>query len=280
MSTVRYFDDIPHIGRFGTLSEETGTSTTIFYRNGTRFTIRVDEKDVHGTTFHSLWRPLLKDDWQPGDSILDKYNKFFDLVVFHSLNQLQEINPVKPHWITLRDYLHTLAYHLKLVSDSTGPDGVCAVVTNGPQGVAAYELQPAAKIKNMPETIQEYSSSDLFVLDKEADWRTPPQKFRTTDGLICYFKGCKKSSRNVQTGKVTNMSLNTIEAHLHLYKYGQEMGDSYATRRSRVLSIVTDVASTSDQPETAAGQHEEDPKRALVAGILLSSPTRSPHAQS
>ncbi|RAO64993.1 uncharacterized protein BHQ10_001005 [Talaromyces amestolkiae] len=280
MSTVRYFDDIPHIGRFGMRDDDKGTSWTFFYRNGIRFTIHVDEKDVSGTTFHSLWRPLLGEDLGMGKSILHNYNKFFELIVSHSMSTLQEISPVKPHWITLRDYLHTPAYHLKLVADEKGTDGVRAVVIEGPEVVAAYELQPAATFKNMPQTIPEYPSSDLTVLDKEADWRRPPHKLRTTDGLICYFKGREQSSTNFETGEINNSSLDSIEAHLRLFKYGQEKGDSYATRRSKVLGIVTDVASASENSDPADEQHNAETNQALVAGILLSSPTISSHTQS
>lgn len=280
MSTVRYFDDIPHIGRFGMFDDKKGISWTLFYRNGTRFTIHVDEKDVSGTTFHSLWRPLLNEDLGMGKEILNNYNKIFDLVVSHSMDTLQEISPVEPHWITLRDYLHTPAYDFKLVADEKGTDGVRAVVTKGPEVVAAYEFKPAATFKNMPQTIPEFSSSDLTVLDKEADWRSPPHKFRTTDGLICYFKARKRSSRNVQTGEIRNTSLDSIEAHLRLFKYGQEKGDSYATRRSKVLGIVTDAISASDSSDPADDKHTEETNQTLVAGILLSSPTSSSHTQS
>lgn len=148
MSTVQYFDDIPHIGRFGMRDDDGGTSWTMFYRNGTNFTIHVDEKDVSATAFHSLWRPLLGDEPKEGESLTDSYNKFFDLVVSHSLSTLQEIDPVKPHWITLRDYLHTPAYELKLVADSSGTDGVRAVVTKGPESEGAYEFQPTTALNH------------------------------------------------------------------------------------------------------------------------------------
>lgn len=280
MSTVRYFDEIPHIGRFGSIDQDGGTSWTSFYRNGNQFNIDVDEKDVSGTAFHSLWRPLLGDEPKDSKSMVDSYNRFFDLVVSHSLSTLQEINPVKPHWISLRDYLHTPAYHLKLVADNAGTDGVRGVVTKGPDSVGAYEFQPTATFKNMPHTIPKHSSSDLFVLDKEVNWRMPPHKVRTTDGLIYYFKACEKSSTQVETGEEANGSLDSIESHLRLYKYGQEKGDSYATRRSLVVGIVTDIASASDESDPAAGQHDKNTSQTLLAGILLSSPTSSSHTQT
>lgn len=280
MSTVRYFDDIPHIGRFGMRDDDGATSWTMFYRNGTSLTIHVDEKDITGTAFHSLWRPLLGVEPKEGGSLTDNYNKFFDLVVSHSLSTLQEIDSVKPHWITLRDFLHTPAYDLKLVSDSTGTDGVRAVVTKGPESVGAYEFQPTTTFKNMPQTIPGYSSSDLIVLDKEADWRMPPHKVCTTDGLICYFKACEQSSTQVETGEETNASLDSIESHLRLYKYGQEKSDSYATERSKVLGIVTDAASASDESDPAPSEHDKNKNQALVAGIVLSSPTSSPYTKT
>lgn len=260
--------------------EETGTCWILFYRNGTRLTIHVDEKDVSGTTFHSLWRPLLSEDLGMGKSILHNYNKSFDLIVFHSMSTLQEISPVKPYWVTLRDYLHTPAYHLKLVADEKGSDGVRAVVTKGPEDVGAYELQPVTTFRNMPQAIPKYLSSDLTVLDKEADWRASPHKVRTTDGLICYFRGCKRSVKNRQTGEMSNSSLDSIEAHLRLFKYGQEKGDTYATRRSKVLGIVTDAAFASDESDPTDGQYTGEINQTLVAGILLSSPTSSSHTQS
>jgi hypothetical protein len=284
MSTVRYFDDIPHIGRYGMCNEEDGTSWTHFYRNGIRYTIHVDEKDVHGTAFHSIWKPLLGAYLEPGEPILDSYNKFFDLIVSHSLTTLREITPDRPYWITLRDYLHTPAYDLKLVSDNTETDGVRAEISKGPEDVVSYEFRPfpAATFKNMPETIPEYRSDNLIVLDKETDWRVPPHKFRTSDGLICYFKACERSSRLVQTGKVTNRSLDSIEAHLRLFKCSQEKHDAYPARRSTVLGIVTDTPFVPDESDPVTGeesQHDDQKNQALVAGIILSAPTSS-HSQT
>ncbi len=194
-----------------------------FTENGTNFTIHVDEKDVSGTKPTSALEAAARDEPKESESLTDDYNKFFDLVVSHSLSTLQEIDSAKTHWITLRDYLHTPAYDLKLVSDSTGTDGVRAVVTKGPESVGAYEFQPTTTtFKNMPHTIPKYSSSDLIVLDKEADWRMPPHKVRTTDGLICYSKLANKAVHMSRLGEETNASLDSIESHLRLYKYRQE----------------------------------------------------------
>lgn len=56
MSTVRYFDDIPHTGRFGMRDDKKEKIWFLFWHVGTQFTIHVDKKGVEGTTFYSEWR--------------------------------------------------------------------------------------------------------------------------------------------------------------------------------------------------------------------------------
>ncbi|EED17404.1 hypothetical protein TSTA_112380 [Talaromyces stipitatus ATCC 10500] len=282
MSTVRYFDDVPHIVRFGMKTEEDEFCWILFYRNG----------NVYGTAFYSAWRPLLAEP-KPGDSMadsvakmLDRHNNLCDLIISHSMTTLQKLAPVGPHWITLRDYLHTPAYSLKLVTEMETTN-VHPEVTKGPEDVAAYEFQPLpfTAFINLPKTIPQYPSSELVILDRELNWRNPPHKVRTTDGLVCYFKACKRSSTWVETGEVQNDALDSIEAHLCLLKYGQEKHDTYATRKSTVLGIVTDTSFVSDESASAiqvvldrTGQkykHDAEMSQTLVAGILLSSTTSS-----
>lgn len=46
------------------------------------------------------------------------------------------------------------------------------------------------------------------------------------------------------------------------------------------MGIVTDAASASDKSDPAASQHDKNTSQALLAGILLSSPTSSSHTKT
>jgi hypothetical protein len=60
MSTIRYFDDVPHIVRYG-MQKEDEKCWIYFFRNGVRFRIFVDVSDVENTPFGEQWKPLLRE---------------------------------------------------------------------------------------------------------------------------------------------------------------------------------------------------------------------------
>jgi hypothetical protein len=264
MSAVRYFDDVPHIVRYGWMDDEKESCWMLFWRNGTKFTITVEKNDVHGTAFYSVWRPLIQE--RTG---LSQWHPLCDLLISHSMATLQRLAPTGSYWTTLRDYLHTPGYDLKLLADKeTG--NVYGEVMNGLEEQAAYEFQPVSAMvfRNMPKDIPQYASSDLVVLEKSKNWKAPPHKVRTSDGHVYSFKGCKRSSTDVETGEVTNDSLNSIEVYLKLFSYSQELHDTWAAEKSPVIGIVTDTSTS--QPEHT-GQASQRGAETLVAGILLSS---------
>ncbi|KAH8701612.1 hypothetical protein BGW36DRAFT_371185 [Talaromyces proteolyticus] len=285
MSAVRYFDDIPHIVRFGMHDEKDERCWILFWRNGTKFSISVDKEDVHGTTFYLIWRPLLREELQPGEKMIEhrqnQWHSLCDLIISHSMATLQRLAPDKAYWITLKDYLHSPGYALKLVTDRES-NNVYAEVTEELEEEGAYEFQPlpAEAFRNMPKETRHYASSDLIVLEKETNWKAPPQKVCTSDGDICFFKACKRSSTDITTGEVINKTLDSIEVYLKLFKYSLGSGDPYITRRSTVFGIVTDTSarpsgSTSagqKPPKHAAqtSQHDVGMTETLIAGILLS----------
>ena len=59
MSAIRYFNNVPHIVRYGSQDDKTEKSWIWFWRNGVRFQIFVDKEDVQGTPFYEQWKPLL-----------------------------------------------------------------------------------------------------------------------------------------------------------------------------------------------------------------------------
>jgi hypothetical protein len=61
MSAIRYFDNVPHIVRYGSHDDKTEKSWIWFWRNGVRFQIFVDKENVQGTTFYEQWKPLLRE---------------------------------------------------------------------------------------------------------------------------------------------------------------------------------------------------------------------------
>lgn len=289
MSAVRYFDDVPHIVRYGMCDEKDENCWMLFWRNGVEFTIDVGKKDVYGTAFYSIWQPLLRERLETGETVKDHLQKQWlplcDLIISHSMATLQRLAPNKAYWVTLRDYLHTPSYALKLVTNTEHSE-VYAEVMQGPEEKGAYGFQPVSigAFRNMPNDIKHYASGDLVVLEKEKNWKVPPQKVCTSDGHVCYFKACKRSTTTVETGELTNKSLANIELCLELFKHSQRLRNAYVAKTSTVLGIVTDI-SLGSSTSLSAGQIL--PKRTkstetgisdtLVAGILLSS---IPHGQS
>jgi len=61
MSAIRYFDNVPHIVRYGMHDDKTDKCWIRFWRSGARFQISVDKEDVQGTPFYERWKPLLRE---------------------------------------------------------------------------------------------------------------------------------------------------------------------------------------------------------------------------
>lgn len=261
--------------------DDNGKCWMLFWRNGVQFTIDVDEKDVLGTAFHSVWRPLLRERLEPGETaqgfLQKQWLSLCDLIISHSIATLQRLAPNKAYWVTLRDYLHTPSYTLRLVTNREQNE-IDAEVIEGPEEKGAYSFQPVSTgaFRNMPDDIKHFASGNLVVLEKEENWKVPPQKVRTPDGQVCFFKACKQSTTSVETGEVTNKSLDNIEIYLKFSKYWQRLRNVDVATTPTVLGIVTDMSSGSSR-SLSAGQiphavpSESGISETLVAGILLSS---------
>lgn len=61
MSAIRYFDNVPHIVRYGMHDDKTEKCWIWFWRNGVRFHVSVDKEGVQHTPFYEQWKPLLRE---------------------------------------------------------------------------------------------------------------------------------------------------------------------------------------------------------------------------
>lgn len=129
---------------------------------------------------------------------------------------LRQLAPERVYWITLRDYLHTAAYQLKLVK--SGPaNEIIPEVQQGPKDTGAYELVPVSHDRlPLPSGIPQCQSEDLTVLNKNKDWRRKPEKVSTPDGKTFFFLGCEQDVRSMPSQQVSNPSLDAIRTKLKL----------------------------------------------------------------
>jgi hypothetical protein len=127
---------------------------------------------------------------------------------------LTELAPKQEYWTTLRDYIHTPAYRLRLIASDDRTE-ILTKVEEGPTDTGAYELKPASKDKlALPANVQLHQSSDLRVLNREKDWRQRPAKVSTPDGTVFFFMGCEGDTRDSKTAPLKNRSLDAIRAKL------------------------------------------------------------------
>ncbi|KIX92728.1 uncharacterized protein Z520_11580 [Fonsecaea multimorphosa CBS 102226] len=289
MSTVRYFDSVPHIVRYGRHDDKKGTSWTLFYRHGVCFRISVSLEDVSGTIFSETWLALIKKtdmhDW------VKRWESLCDCVITPCLPLLDTLAPSSHQWVTLDDYLHTPTYDLKLVRDEKETADVVPKITEGPVDRPSYEhnLMKFSEISLLPEDIPQYPAEDLVVLGKEKNWRRPPHKVRAPSGEVFFFRPCNKPARHVPTGEITNKSLDIINAYSRLHSRSTEissLGAAEGVNIPRLQGIVVSHAYTEPEPEpepeeSAApppsdeGQAKLETNEPLCAGILLNYVSRA-----
>src|SRR5690349_4924252 len=126
MSTIRHFDSIPHIVRYGMQDEEKGESWTLFYRNATCFTVDVSREDVQETPFGQKWLELNKEN-RARDGVkkwVEAWNEHCDCVITQCMPVLLELAPPSRQWKTLEDHLRTPTYRLRLIADEEAGDAV------------------------------------------------------------------------------------------------------------------------------------------------------------
>lgn len=299
MSCIRYFDSIPHIVRYGMKDEDNGKSWTLFWRNAVGFRVSVSRDDVRGTPFEEKWLPYIKEEvlvpGAPGfmKNWQEKWHEMCDLIITQSMPLLRELAPAGKQWVTIEDHLRTPVYEVKMVAPEGGGDAVATVPegkpTTGPFAKPSYEHHPlpfdAFEGLPGPAELRRYHARDLTVLDAEKNWRAPPAKVRSQDGEVFYFVTCKRASKNVGTGVVSNSSIDRINAHFRLYNQTRDgAGASMEEPRIPKLHgiVVSDAidpqSESSAVPETetlpsADGQGQEQKKdeqpNQLLAGIVL-----------
>lgn len=286
MSAVRYFDRVPHIVRYGMHDEKDEKCWIKFWRNGVRFTINVRKEDVQGTDFYSQWKPLLRESSRHELSLSDwveqQWHPLCDLLITTSMPMLRQLAPDQDYWVTLRDYLHTPAYQLKLIA-TEDQRRVEAMVEAGPTDTGAYNFEPVSSSKlPLPVKLPYYQSSQLTVIGKEKDWRQTPAKVSLPDGRMLFFLGCEMGTRNSRTEQITNSSLDAICAKLKMYELEARStsGAKWPGALPRVCGLVVDHPLVKD----ASGTLQEEMQRESVAkseqriaGILL---TWIPHGKT
>lgn len=129
---------------------------------------------------------------------------------------LRQLAPERVYWTTLRDYLHTPAYQLKLMKSSPGNE-ITVEVQEGPTDTGAYGLVPVSHDRlTLSSEIPRYRSEDLTVLNKDQDWRHKPEKVSTPDGQSFFFLGCEQDVRSMPSRQMSNPSLDAIRTKLKL----------------------------------------------------------------
>ena len=284
MSAIRYFEDVPHVVRYGMQDDKEEKSWVLFWRNGVGFRIHTVHEDVRDTPFSKPWLEYLK---EPNSTIdgykgwVQRWEALCDCIISQCLPLLKELAPSSRQWVTLDDYLHTPTYELKMVTDPATKDA-SPEITEGPTDKPAYENWPtaAANIKYLPEDARRYQAKDLVVLDQSKNWRCPPYKVQTGDGQIFFFMACEKTAKHMPEEKMINGSIDTINVYSRLVKSAPSQ-----VHIPRLAGIVVtepgpDITDTSpsvdwkDEPEGKYHDQQHHDKE-LVAGILLTYITHS-----
>jgi hypothetical protein len=272
MSTVRFFSNIPHIVRYGMHDDKDERSWIWFWRCGVRFTILADGKDFKDTDFYSQWRPLIREYPSAEQSMANflerQWNPLCDLIISTSMPTLQRLAPGYEYWTTLRGYLHTPVYRLRLVA-SENHSSIETKVEEGPSQEGAYELAPASMDTfSLPAVLPTFQSSELCVLDMNKDWRQPPAKVCLKDGRVFSFVGCERGAgRGGRDAPIVNHSIDYIRARLE--KWQDKKNGPEETQG--VCGIVLDHSRSVSNSASKDGDpvRETDGQEQRVAGILL-----------
>lgn len=184
-----------------------------------------------------------------------------DLIMSTSMRTLRQLAPPKEYWVTLYDYLHTPAYRLRLFAPES-KDEIEIEITKGPTGNTAYELEPVSSDNlNAPDDIPRFQSRELVLLKDESDWRHRAEHVRTPDGQQLAFKGLNRNTRSVETGQISNTSLDIARDQLKAYEESQAQGESRAAETQRIVGVAIDNGISGDIADGQGGE----PK---IAGLL------------
>lgn len=111
-----------------------------------------------------------------------------------------------------------------------------------------------------------YRSQDLYVLNREKDWRRGPQKVLTKDGDVYFFLDCQRGSRDARTQQISNTSLDAVRTQLKLME--THRGASPTGGIPQVHGVVTDSSQVEQHSDTSQ-HHVTVVIEQRVAGILL-----------
>lgn len=187
---------------------------------------------------------------------------------------LKQLAPEREYWTTLRDYLHSPAYWLRLAACDNQAD-IATKIEEGPKDTGAYNLEPVSPdVLPHPAGIQLYQSQDLHVLNREKDWRRGPAKVSTWDGSTFYFLGCQQGSRNAATQQISNASLDAIRAQLKFMEaHIRGPGAAPLEGIPQVCGLVMDSPISQEVPGPLPQKlHQSNKARnseQRIAGILL-----------
>jgi hypothetical protein len=260
MTALRHFDSIPHIVRYGSYSDKSETSYIWLWRCGVQFTIHADGKDFPETDFYSQWRPLVREH-PPAEQTMEDFaeNQWYplcDLILSTAMPALQRLAPDREYWTTLRDYIHTPRYTLRLVA-SGNRAGIETGVEDGPVncGTGAYGLTTVSRDTfSLPEDLQTFQSSELRVLDM-GDWRRRPAKVCLADGRVFSFLACERDLDNgVRDASAVDSSVGHIRSRL----------ENYLDETEGVCGVVLDCL-----PLTCGATSKDEGQEQRVAGLLL-----------
>ena len=275
MTALRYFDNVPHIVRYGMHSEKDERSYIWLWRCGVQFTIHADGRDLRGTDFYSQWKPLVHE-YPSAEQSMSEFaeNQWYplcDLILSTAMPALHRLMPDREYWKTLQDYIHTSRYTLRLVA-SEDCTSIEARVENGPVdcGTGAYGLTTVSRDTfSLPEELPTFQSSELRVLDMETgDWRRRPAKVCLEDGRVFEFLACERDFDNgMRDASAVDSSVGHIRTRLE--KMQDQHRDLEETQE--VCGVVLDYSpftysaalNGEDQVEGAKGQEER------TVGLLL-----------
>jgi hypothetical protein len=279
MTALRFFDAIPHIVRYGMHSDQNETSYIRFYRCGVRSTIHADGKDFQATDFYSKWKHLIREHPSAEQSMAEfaetQWYPLCDLIISTAMPTLQRLAPDRVYWTTLRDYLHTPRYTLRLVA-SEDRAGIETRVEDGPMdcGTGAYGLVAVSRDTfSMPEGLPTFQSSELRVLDMEkGDWRRRPTKVGLEDGRVFKFLACERDFDN-GSREASDVGASVGHIRTRLEKLQSETDDSEDTQE--VCGVVLDCSPFgSGATMKDDGVEEADGQEQRIAGLLLSLVSR------
>lgn len=193
------------------------------------------------------------------------------LIISTAMPTLQRLAPDRVYWTTLRDYLHTPRYTLRLVA-SEDRAGIDTKVEDGPMdcGTGAYGLATVSRDTfSLPKDLPIFQSSELRVLDMEkGDWRRRPTKVSLEDGRVFSFLACERDFDNgMREASDAGFSVGHIRTRLEELKATSRNAEG----TQRVCGVVLDhsLFDSGTVSKDEDGIEEADGREQRVAGLLL-----------